>query len=256
MQAQLNENCTASVLNRTATVNPDGSFEIPNIPADQGFFRVRITCVESGNTLGGQSDFFLPVPNGSVPLGAIPLGVLQPPPASVALTATETSLIAAGSTAQLVVLGTFPDGTTSDLTAQSTGTSYTTSNAAIAAVSPDGLVTAGSTSGTAIISARNEGVLAAIAITAALTTDADNDGLPDDFEVANGLNPNDPSDAVLDPDADGLTNLQEFQAGTSISVADTDGDGLTDGAEVNTQGTNPLSPDSDGDGLLDGAEIT
>ncbi len=73
--AQLNENCTASVLNRNVTVNPDGSFEIPNIPVDQGFFRVRITCVETGNTLGGQSEFFVPVGNGTIPVGAIQLGV-------------------------------------------------------------------------------------------------------------------------------------------------------------------------------------
>jgi len=38
--AQLNENCTVSVLNQTVTVNPeDGSFEIPNIPADQGVLK-------------------------------------------------------------------------------------------------------------------------------------------------------------------------------------------------------------------------
>jgi hypothetical protein len=36
---------------------------------------------------------------------------------------------------------------------------------------------------------------------------------------------------------------------------DTDGDGIADGAEVNTYQTNPLLEDSDGDGLTDGAEI-
>jgi hypothetical protein len=37
--------------------------------------------------------------------------------------------------------------------------------------------------------------------------------------------------------------------------ADTDGDGLSDGAEVNTYGTDPLDADSDDDGLSDGAEV-
>ena len=46
------------------------------------------------------------------------------------------------------------------------------------------------------------------------STDTDGDGIPDDWEMAHGLNPNDPSDAVLDPDGDGMTNLQEFLAGT------------------------------------------
>jgi hypothetical protein len=38
-------------------------------------------------------------------------------------------------------------------------------------------------------------------------------------------------------------------------VADTDGDGLSDGAEVNTQQTNPLVADTDGDGFNDGYEV-
>jgi uncharacterized repeat protein (TIGR01451 family) len=44
--------------------------------------------------------------------------------------------------------------------------------------------------------------------------DSDGDLMPDDWELANGLNPRDPSDAALDSDGDGLTNLQEFLAGT------------------------------------------
>ena len=45
-------------------------------------------------------------------------------------------------------------------------------------------------------------------------SDDDNDGMPDDYELSNGLNPLDPSDANLDSDSDGYTNLQEYQAGT------------------------------------------
>ena len=78
--------------------------------------------------------------------------------------------------------------------------------------------------------------------------------MPDAWEIANGLNPYDPSDASLDPDGDGLTNLQEYLLGTNPHVADTDGDGLNDGDEVKA-GTNPLVADTDGDGLSDGDEI-
>jgi len=44
--------------------------------------------------------------------------------------------------------------------------------------------------------------------------DDDNDGIPDIFEIANGLDSLNPADASADPDGDGATNLQEFQTGT------------------------------------------
>jgi Bacterial TSP3 repeat len=44
--------------------------------------------------------------------------------------------------------------------------------------------------------------------------DTDGDGIPDDWETAHGLNPEDPKDAALDNDGDSFTNLQEYQAGT------------------------------------------
>lgn len=58
-----------------------------------------------------------------------------------------------------------------------------------------------------------------------------------------------------DPDNDGLTNDQEKALGTDPQSPDTDGDGLTDGDEVNRYHTSPLMRDSDGDGLRDGDEI-
>ena len=57
--------------------------------------------------------------------------------------------------------------------------------------------------------------LATVSITVGTSgADTDGDGMPDSWEIANGLNPNDPSDANTDLDGDGFTNLQEYLAGT------------------------------------------
>lgn len=45
--------------------------------------------------------------------------------------------------------------------------------------------------------------------------DTDRDGMPDGWEVSWGLLPLDPTDAALDPDNDHVTNLREYQIGTT-----------------------------------------
>lgn len=66
-------------------------------------------------------------------------------------------------------------------------------------------------------------------------TDTDGDGLPDALETELGTNPND-----ADSDDDGVMDGAELRPGT-----DSDGDGLI----------NALDPDSDNDGLFDGTEM-
>ncbi|SHG18430.1 hypothetical protein SAMN03080594_1191, partial [Arenibacter palladensis] len=41
-------------------------------------------------------------------------------------------------------------------------------------------------------------------------SDSDKDGMSNEWETANGLNPNDSSDGNKDRDDDGYTNLEEF----------------------------------------------
>lgn len=396
----LDENCTVTILNRTLTVMPDGTFAIPNVPIPPGAFRVRAICERDGETTFGQGPFVQGNANTSTEVGPIGPADADPIPVTLALTSPATTLTPLASGAQLVATGTLVSGAEVDFTPSDTGTFYISSNPAIASVSPEGFVT-GQSSGTALVTATNEGVIATLLLDVAFSDDSDEDGIPDDYEDSNsvdsggrnlvtlpgtvavassggapgnaidgnplsswftasgdaanqgaapfievqfaasqqiiqvgtlgnrtipdgrdifqgefevfdagggslfgsgsvplpgpdrdlripvsvagvrrvrltsesdesqtpglaellvisaggapGLNGADDSDADLDFDFDGLTNLEEFERGTSIFLADTDSDGLSDAAEE-ALGTNPLLADTDGDGLLDGEE--
>lgn len=84
------------------------------------------------------------------------------------------------------------------------------------------------------------------------TGDTDGDGIPDSWEQSFGMDPNDPSDASLDQDNDGLSALDEFILQTDPTTADTDSDGMPDGYETSA-GLDPTvddaTKDPDGDGV-------
>ena len=110
-----------------------------------------------------------------------------------------------------------------------------------------------------------------------LLPDTDFDGLQDGREELLGSDPNDPLDAALDSDGDGLRDGEELagwmvvivdstgecdggeDCTTTIAVtsdpfrADTDNDGLPDGLEAALR-TNPRNSDTDGDSLSDRSE--
>ncbi|MGB2332730.1 MAG: hypothetical protein ACPH5O_05750, partial [Litorivicinaceae bacterium] len=50
--------------------------------------------------------------------------------------------------------------------------------------------------------------------------DDDNDGMPDDYEIDNGFDPLDASDAQMDADSDGVSNVDEYLAGTNPNQDD------------------------------------
>ena len=77
--------------------------------------------------------------------------------------------------------------------------------------------------------------------------DLDDDCLPDAWEAQYGLSPSD--NGAIDParqgeagdyDGDGLTNREEYLYGTNPMDSDSDGDGQSDGIEVNVLGSNAL----------------
>ena len=119
--------------------------------------------------------------------------------------------------------------------------------------SPSELFSIDKTSGEATLITTTANKIHSFAIDGFL--DTDQDGLPDFWEILYSLDENNPSDAALDGDTDGLTNLEEYDTVTDPTNSDTDGDGLSDGDEVNVYGTDPLDPDTDGDSLSDGDEI-
>lgn len=87
--------------------------------------------------------------------------------------------------------------------------------------------------------------------TEAPPVDSDEDGLSNDFETSADLDPFDP-----DTDGDGLTDGDEVNIHkTHPKKEDTDGDGLKDGEEIQTYFTDPKKPDTDGDGVSDGDEV-
>ncbi len=85
--------------------------------------------------------------------------------------------------------------------------------------------------------------------------DRDRDGMADAWEIEHGLDPDDASDLRLDPDFDGLHNLDEFTWNTDPNDPDGDADGLSDGQEVHRYGTDPRNIDTDLDAMFDGWEI-
>ncbi len=99
--------------------------------------------------------------------------------------------------------------------------------------------------------------------------DSDRDCLPDGWEDTNQLNPLF-NDAKLDPDADGLSNHQEFLGEDNIHInsssfcsnpksmtsdtPNTEGRNWLNGNDASVNASDPQNPDSDNDGLSDGWE--
>jgi len=56
----LDSGCLALAMNRSAQVNPDGTFLVNNVPSTLGLVRVRFVCARASGILGGQTGFLMP----------------------------------------------------------------------------------------------------------------------------------------------------------------------------------------------------
>jgi hypothetical protein len=88
-----------------------------------------------------------------------------------------------------------------------------------------------------------------------ISFDMDLDGMPRWWEDDHNLSDDNSDDASMDPDSDGLTNLEEFEAGTNPHLTDTDADGVPDKWDGKPLDKDEWEKDSDNDGYSDWEEF-
>jgi hypothetical protein len=159
--AQLDESCSVSVLGRTVDVHPSGGFHVSGLPVGPELVRASAVCAREGRTLYGRSELF-EVRQHTIYYVQKDIALSETPPVSVlslAVAADEPVLTNPFATTQVRVTARLSDDSTADLTARAMGTTYRSSNPAVASVDLNGLVRA-TGRGSVAISVTNEGVVA------------------------------------------------------------------------------------------------
>ena len=167
---------TLRIAGQIVTVNPDGTFLIPNVQApdlfgpggpgtvpdflSDDYYRIIGTSTKNGFTLYLYTEYFR-IRQGSVyyPTNWTITAVPPPMPDSIRALPSKPAMTEIGETAQMTVIATLADGTTIDVTSGDQWTTYRTSNKNIVGVDGDGLLTANGR-GTAYITAINDSATA------------------------------------------------------------------------------------------------
>lgn len=157
-----------SAAGRSTVVASDGGFRLSNLPASTDLVRVSVERELDGQILYGRSEFFEVVDQQTQVLTTPVLLSPDPPLSTVGISAAASPMVLTtlGATSQITVTATLSDGSQADVTARADGSTYLSSNPAIAQVDENGIVTAVA-AGIAAITVRNEGTSSVARITVA-----------------------------------------------------------------------------------------
>ncbi len=170
---KMDETWTVMVNGQTVQVGPDGSFRIPNVSAPDQFgsggpgtppdfvsddvLRVIGISTAGETTRYAYSEPFQFAAGQAFNVGQMTITDTAPPfPQTIMAAIDEPVLTELGVTTSLRVTGTLIDGSEIDVSLREAGTTYRTSNPAVATIDQDGTVTAQG-AGTAFLTALNEG---------------------------------------------------------------------------------------------------
>ncbi|MBN2299378.1 MAG: fibronectin type III domain-containing protein, partial [Deltaproteobacteria bacterium] len=178
--------------------------------ADEG--STYYVAVSAYDTSGNESDFsqetsvYIPIPDVTPPTGSIVINNSSPLTSTRVVTLNLSAADSGGSVAGMRL--------------SNDGQSY--SDEAAYSTSQQWVLTEGDGVKTVYVlfkDAAGNWMSTPVSDSIELQLDTDGDGLPDSWEIANGLDSNNPDDAGIDSDSDGISNMEEYYNNTDPTDA-------------------------------------